>query len=150
MNGSDTHEVIYSLIGMGIGTLLGGGIALINTYLTNRTNIRLEKLKVHESFRIEAYKNLLRFSENLFCDPTGDMSQDFLSVMKTDFYKQIFPNYLYYPRKIRELLNKLKVQYDCWGHPDFFNREQSEKFLRDELHDIARRLQNLCIKEADL
>jgi len=108
------NETIYSLIGMGIGTILGGAIGLINTYLTNRGNVQLEKLKMHEGGRIEAYKNLLHFSESIFGDPTDDMSRGFLLVMKDNFYEKIFPNYLYYPKKIRELLTELKNQYDCW------------------------------------
>jgi hypothetical protein len=149
MDSFDVNKTIYSLIGMGIGTILGGGIALINTYLTNRANIRLEKLKMHEGPRIEAYKNLLHFSERIFGDPTDDMSTGFLLTMKADFYKKIFPNYLYYPKKIRELLDELKNQYDCWGHPDFFDEKEADKFL-GRLNTIARELQDLSIKEADL
>ncbi len=147
------NEATYTLIGMGLGilgTILGGAIGLINTYLTNRGNVRLEKLKMHERDRIEAYKNLLHFSKHIFCDPTNDMSKDFLRVMKTDFYEKIFPNYLYYPKKIRDLLTELKNQYDCWGHPDFFDKDDADKFLRSRLNTIANELQDLSIKEADL
>ena len=148
MKGSNVNEAIYSLIGMGIGTILGGAVCLINTHLTNRTNIRLEKLKLHGGHRTEAYKNLLSFSENLFTDPTTDMSEGFLCTMKAGFYKKIFPNYLYYPKRIRELLDELKSQYDIWGHPDFFDEKEADKFL-NRLNTVARELQDLSIKEAD-
>ena len=74
----------------------------------------------------------------------------FYLVMKANFYEKIFPNYLYYPKKIRELLTELKNQYDCWGHPDFFNKKEADNFLSHRLNVIAGELQDLSIKEADL
>ena len=55
----NVNETIYSLVGMGIGTILGGAIGLINTYLTNTGNVPLEKLKMHEGGRIERYNRKL-------------------------------------------------------------------------------------------
>jgi hypothetical protein len=123
---------------------------LFNYVKTQGGNVQLEKLKMHEAGRIEAYKNLLHFSESIFGDPTDDMSRGFLLVMKANFYEKIFPNYLYYPKKIRELLTELKNQYDCWGHPDFFNEKEADNFLSRRLNVIAGELQDLTIKEADL
>jgi len=146
------NEATYTLLGMGVGTILGAGIAIINTCLTNRTNIKLAKMKMHEGVRIEAYKNLLAFSESILgsCTPDDDMWREFLRVMKTQFYQKIFPNYLYYSKKIRYLLSELKSQNDCWGHPDFFDEEEANNFLRNRLRPLTRELQNLTIEEVDV
>jgi len=140
------NEALYTLL----GTILGGSIVILNTYLTNKANIKSEKIRMFGEARIEAYKNLLHFSENILGDPSDDMTRDFLYTMKAGFYKKIFPNYLYYPTNIRKLLAELKSQYDCWGHPDCFDREDGERFLTNRLNDIAQELQDLTIKEAGL
>lgn len=139
------NDAIYALI----GTAFGCGISLIGTYLMNKNNIRLEKMKMHEKERIKAHGNLLHFSDRIMCSPDDEIHTHFLDVMKIGFYKNIFPNYLYYNKNIRDLLNELKSQYICWGHTDYWDFEESVKFLRENLNDIATKLQELCIEDVE-
>ena len=139
-----------AIISMGIGIVLGGAIGIINTIITNSANIKLERLKMHGGAKIEAYKNLFIFSETILknCAPDEDMVRGFLDVMRNKFGQKIFPNYMYYSKKIRDLLAKFKNHYDYWNHPDFFDEEKGRKFISDELLPLALKLQELSIKEA--
>lgn len=142
------NEAIYTLL----GAILGGAIVIFNTYLTNIANIKLEKIKMRGGAKIEAYKNLLSFSESMLhaCAPDDDMTRGFLHIMKNNFYQKIFSNYPFYSKKTRNILAEFKSMYDFWNHPDFFDKKEGENFIRNKLLPLTEKLQELSIEEADI
>jgi len=142
------NEAIYTLL----GTILGGTIVIFNTYLTNKANFKLEKIKMRGGAKIEAYKNLLSFSESMFhaCGPDDDMVKGFLHIMRTSFYQKIFSNYPFYSKKTRNILAEFKSKYDFWGHPDYFDEKENDSFIKNKLIPLTEKLQELSIEEADI
>ena len=49
------EKAAYALIGAIVGGTIAGAITLFKTFLDNRANIRIEKLKIHDGNVIEAY-----------------------------------------------------------------------------------------------
>jgi hypothetical protein len=156
MDSPSTNEAIYSLVGMGIGTILGGGIALINTYLTNRANVRLEKLKMHGGAKLDAYKTLFNFARiitNVYHPLSDTKISDFISIMNGRFEKEIRPNLLYYSPPISEILEKYDGMYFCATNRGDLSEEsdkQLQEFIARGFFESAIKLKELIRKESSL
>jgi hypothetical protein len=148
------NEVIYSLIGMGIGTILGGTIGLINTCLTNRANYRLEKLKMHGGAKLEAYKTLFTFARiisNIYHPLSDTQISDFTRIMDGRFEKEIRPNLLYYSPQISEILEEYDGMYFCATNRGDLSEESDKKlqeFINKGFFESAVKLKELIKKES--
>jgi hypothetical protein len=146
------NEVIYTLIGVGVG----GGIALFNTYLTNRTNYRLEKLKMHGGARLDAYKTLFNFAQiiaNVYHPLSDTQISDFISIMNGRFEKEIRPNLLYYSPPISKILEEYDGMYFCATNRGDLTEESDKKlqeFVARGFYESAVKLKELIRKESSL
>ena len=116
----------------GFFTALGSlGAVLIKELLSSRTQINVERLKLHERECLDAYKKLYAFAayagDLLF--PPNDPRSDFISVMKHSFTKEVKPNMLLYTGEIREMLRELEAQYTCLGDPDLIPPMNFDDFI---------------------
>ena len=147
------NEAFYSLIGMGIGTILGGTIALINTFLTNRANYRLEKLKMHGGAKLEAYKTLFTFARiitNVYHPFSNTHISDFIGIMNGRFEKEIRPNLLYYSPQISEIIEEYDGMYFCATNRGDLAKESDKKlqeFIDRGFFESAIKLKELIKKE---
>ena len=107
-----------------------GGI-LIKELLTTRTQLKLERLRLHERERLDAFKKLYGFVTHagamLF--PPEEPRRDFIAVMKHSFSEDVKPNMLYYPAEIRDILYQFESQYSCLSNPDLIPRVGFDEFM---------------------
>lgn len=106
----------------GFFTALGSlGAVLIKELLSSRTQINVERLKLHERECLDAYKKLYAFAayagDLLF--PPNDPRSDFISVMKHSFTKEVKPNMLLYTGEIREMLREARSSIYLPRRPGF-------------------------------
>jgi len=113
----------------GVFGSLGG--VLIKEILTTKTQLKLERLRLHERERLDAFKKLYGFvahtGEILF--PPEEPRGDFIAVMKQSFSEDVKPNMLYYPAEIRQILYEFESQYACLSNTDLVPRVSFEEFM---------------------
>lgn len=136
------------------GTLIGLGVSLLRDIFNNRSKIRLEKLKLHDRERIEAYKKLFVFAKRLtdYTYPAAEHKREMFEVMmKNDFRKQVEPNYIYFNEEIMEILDTFNHNYVILrdGLEIDFPGMQKD-FYEKELYELSKKLESLVKKKIKL
>ena len=98
------NEGWFALFGAALG--LSGSI--IRDVINNRGKIKLEKLKIHDKDKLEAYKKLFNFAviiTNTYHPLANNEVSDFIRIMKDRFEREIENHLLYYSPQILKILD---------------------------------------------
>jgi hypothetical protein len=120
-----------------------GGI-LIKEWISTRSQVKLERLKIYESDIFKAYNQLYQFTSNAYewLWPPSDPAQEFSELMKSSSFKGVKENMLFYNSEIREVLEKFESQNTCLRDPDLIPEKSFDDFYRDDLLNLLRKLEN--------
>lgn len=127
-----------------------GGI-LIKEWVTSRSQIRVERLKIYESDIISAHKKLYRFISIAYSSlwPPNEPEREFRELMKYEYFKEIKENMLFYSQDIRKILKTFESQYICMGNPDLLPEKSFDEFYDDDLLDSLGELDRSIRQKTD-
>jgi hypothetical protein len=80
--------------------------SIIREVINNRSKIKLERIKIHDKDRLEAYKNLFNFARTIIktYHPLADNEvSDFIRTMKGRYEQEIKTHLLYYSPQILKI-----------------------------------------------
>ncbi len=128
-----------------------GGI-LIKEWITSRSQIRIERLKIYDSKVFSAYKELYRFISSAYSWlwPPNEPKREFMELMKHKYFEGIKENMLFYSSDIREVLEKLESQYVCMGETDFIPEKPFDEFYREDLLDLLGKMTKSVLEKVDI
>lgn len=138
----------------GFFTVLGSvgslGAVLIKELISSKTQIRVERLKLHERECLDAYKKLYSFVTHAgdMIYPPDEPRRDFIAVMKL-FTKEVKPNMLLFNAEIRKMLRELETQYSCLGDQDLIPPIDFDDFIRDKAFKLFEALLKAIENETD-
>ena len=106
---------------------------LIRELIASRSQIILERLKLYDSEMFKAYNNLYRFLRlaESYWEPGIDR-RGYIDLMKSDSFKVVQENLLFYRPEIQKDLQKMEIQYKALGNPDVYALEKSFVEFIDE------------------
>ena len=127
-----------------------GGI-LIKEWITSRSQIRVERLKIYESDVLAAHKKLYRFISIAYSWlwPPNEPKREFRDLMKNEYFKEIKENMLFYSQNIRRILETFESQYICMGDPDLRPEKPFDEFYDDDLLDFLNELAKSIQQKTD-
>ena len=102
------NEGWFALFGAAL--VLTGSI--IREIINNRSKIKLERIRIHDKDRLEAYKhlfNLARTITNTYHPLANNEVSDFIRIMRGRFDQEIKIHLLYYSPQILKVLDKLRL-----------------------------------------
>lgn len=124
------------------GAVVGFLVTLVRDVLNNRSQIRLEKVRLHDLERVEAHKRLFAFARRL-ANTTFPMAENkrkaFLHLMREEYVGKAQLDYLYFTRSVTTLLDDLESRYTCMTDHDLIpemNPEEENAFLEHQLFPI--------------
>jgi len=128
-----------------------GGI-LIKKWITSRSQIRIERLKIYESNVFSAYNELYQFIFRAYnwLWPPNDPARDFRNLMKNLYFKEVKKHMLFYNSEIRKILGILESQYHCMGDPDSIPKKPFDEFYRYDLMKFLDELEKAIEQRTDL
>lgn len=130
-----------------VGSL--GGI-VIREWLTSKSQLRLERLKLHEADVLNAYRSLYSFISSAYAlYPPNDPPQDFRELMRYSYFKHVKPNMILFSASIRDQLQVLESQYDCLRDSDLIPAKPFEDFFEEDFVKILQKLESLVVKQTD-
>lgn len=132
-----------------IGSL---GAVLIKEVLSSKTQIGIERLRLHERECLDAYKKLYGFVSSLgnTLFPPDDPQGDFIVAMKHSYKKEVEPNMLLFTEEIRKMLRELQSQYACLGNPDLVPQMKFEDFIRKRAASLLEELTKAVENQTDI
>lgn len=126
-----------------------GGI-IVREWLTARSQLRLERLKLYESEVLKAYKELYSFISGAYSlYPPNDPHQDFRDLMRYSYLKRVKPNMILFSPSIRNSLQKLESQYECLRDNDLIPEKPFEEFYSKDLVKLLQELEKSVVKQTD-
>lgn len=109
--------------------------------LNRKTKIKLEKLKIYDEKKFNAYLELNEFICTAFSYfPPDEPRREFVGLMKRHFFIKVKKNYPYIRKDLREKLRILENQYICLGESDFIPDIPFDKFFKTEYLKLLNKL----------
>src|SRR5690554_6890083 len=135
----------FSVISVIIGSLLTMCANYLKEKSNRSTQIRIEKLKLYDERKFQAYLDLYNFISQAysFYWPPDDLRQDFIAVMKNHFFKQVKVHYPFFEKEIRKKIKILESQYECLRDPDFSPNIPFDRFIKDEYLKLLNELNSI-------
>ena len=135
----DVHKEIgwFTLGGTLGGSLLTGLLGLGASWINNRKQIELERIKIHESEITKAYQALFDFSisiSNYLFPMCSEKEENFEYLMKKEFPK-ISSYRIYLSQKTNMILDVFLDIYECSRNPDLI--EDTQEDVRDFVNEKA-------------
>lgn len=133
-------------------SLVSLGAVLIKEILSSRTQISIERLKLHERDWLDAYKKLYSFvvHAGYMLFPLNEPRSDFIAIMKGhSFTKEVKPNMLLFTVEIREMLRELESQYVCLDDPDLNPPIAFEDFIKTRVSKLLEALLEAIEKQTE-
>jgi len=126
-----------------------GPLAVI--YLTNRTKLKLERLKLYESEILKANLSLYDFVFYAYgcLWPPENPRSEFIQLIKSNNFKSVKKNILYYDEEVRNIIKKLESQYECLSNDDFIPEKPFLEFYKDDLNNLLQKNQSIVEKKTD-
>jgi len=143
------NEGWFALFGAAI-VLIG---SIIREVINNNCKIKLERIKIHDKDKLEAYKNLFNFSRiiiKLYYPLADNEISDFTRIIKGSFEQEIKPYLLYYNPQISKILDEFDDMYFCATNRGDLTEEsdkQLQEFISKGFFESAIRLKELIKKE---
>ena len=136
--------------GIVMGIIVTGILNLIRGLLRNRHEISLEKVKIHDKDKLEAYKRLNAFTQKLGnnCAPTADNRElNFLSIIEKHYKGKLELDKFYFDPSIKKILKQFD---DIYGEMTFSDSgpgtENVKAFFEDGLFTLNSELGKLVEK----
>lgn len=119
-----------------------GGI-LIKEWISSKSKLNIERLKIYESDLFIAYNDLYHFISKAYdwLYPPDDPVRDFNSLMGSPYFRDIKKQLLYFNSDIRKIIGKLESQYRCMGDPDLIPEKPFDKFYDKDLLNLLGELE---------
>jgi hypothetical protein len=152
MENSEMNEGWFALFGAAL-VLIG---SIIREVINNRCKIKLERIKIHDKDKLEAYKKLFNFARgviNTYYPLANNEISDFTRMMKGQFEQEIKPHLLYYSPQILKILDEYDGMYfDAMNRSDLSEEsdKQLQKFISEGFFESALKLRELIKKESSL
>jgi len=139
---------LFTLAGSLIGSL---GTLLIKEWITSRTQLKIERLKIYESDLFIAHSELYKFIDTAYTYlyPPNNPAHEFQELMEI-YSKSIRKNLLYYTPEIRTILHKLDSQHACLRDHDLIPEKPFNDFYKDDLSNLLTKLKNAVEQRTDL
>lgn len=121
----------------GAFSIISAVVTIIAIYLkeilNRKTNIKIEKLKIYDEKKFNAYLELYEFVSIAFSYywPPDEPRKDFIALMKKHFFPKVKKNYPYIEKELREKFKELESQYFSLGDPDLTPNIPFEKFIKN-------------------
>jgi hypothetical protein len=141
-----TIELIKVIATDGIKIL---GPAIITGFVAHRTlkrQFEIEKLRIHDKDRIDAYKRLYVFARKLqnvtFPLAEGKRS-DFINIMSKDYFNKMILDSIYFTTSITNILDEIEEQYICMTRGELIaelDQKEATAFLENKLFDYSKSL----------
>lgn len=122
------------------GVALGAAGAMLKDIVLRNIPIKLEKIRIHDKDRIEAYKELIVFTKDLQNStfPAAEYKEDdFKRIMKAKYESIILRNLPYYDSYIIERLEKMEDNYTCLIRPELISEVDCNGFIEKELFPMV-------------
>lgn len=132
-------------------TVTALGSLVLQELIRPRSQARIERLKMYDFEILTAHKSLYLFISNMgenFTPPEAPR-EDFIYVMKTDFYKNVQPNMLLFAPEIRNILVDFDAQYRCLVNQELSTKLTFDEFVDKEIHKVLDSLKTLVEKSVD-
>lgn len=133
------------------GAFIGLAANIFSEYLKGRKAIKLERLKIHDVEKKNAYKELIVFTKDILNNSFPmyeEKVQYFTSHMKRH-YRNILSYYPYYTKAIIEILDEMEEQYTCLTSPDLIDiaDETRKDYIEKKLYEKASALYKIIKRE---
>lgn len=117
-----------------IGSL---GAIVIKEWLGGKTQAKLERLRIHESELVVAWRTLYEFVAHAQSTiwPPADPRNDFIVLMQKHYFKHVKPNMLLFSSDIRQSLEQFESQYHSLSDPDAILDPSFDEFIRSTAFD---------------
>ncbi len=105
--------IVSGLFTLG-GVLIGSLIPLIKDIIALKNNQKIEYIRLHDKDKLEAYKDLFKFIQNLritIWPDNEEIYKNFIEDCRNNLEK-IIPNYPYYSKKVIQELNIIESLYN--------------------------------------
>ncbi len=118
------------------GVIIGAAGAILKDIILRNLPIKLERVRIHDKDRIEAFKDLIVFVKDIQNStfPAAEYKKDdFKRIMKTIYRDHILRNMPYYNKYIIERIEILEERYICLTSPDLIGEVDCTNFIEKEL-----------------
>jgi len=105
-------------------------IAAYVAYRASKTQFSIEKLKIHDKDRTEAYKRLLAFSRKLRNEtfPLAEHKRSaFIDIMKNEYLQRLELDYVYFSEDTTTILDELESRYVCMTRGELISEMDAEE-----------------------
>lgn len=133
----------------GVAGSLGG--MFIKELLAGKSQMKIERLRMHEKESLDAYKKLYGFishTEHMLF-PLDDPCRDFILVMKNSYTKEVKSNMLFFTHEIRDILYKFESQYEALSDPDIIPEVSFDDFTNKHVYKYLESLRKMIEKKTD-
>lgn len=134
-----------------IGVVIGAAIPLIKDWLSSRRAEKLERIKLHDSERISAYKKAYQFSSLLRMsleDKTQAKDLAFLNTCAAQLIS-LLENLPYYSPKVRNSLIELENIVEAISS-DIMNEASNSKIVIESVSKISIRLKKEILNDFNI
>jgi len=132
----ENSSTIFALIGVVVGAVFTGGIAILRDHLNNKSKIRLEEMRLHDKEKRDAHKRLFvffqKFSNKVY--PLASRKQEvFIDDMRT-YLEECRSDLIWFSPQICDIIRELEGHYLCLTEPDLREdtREETERYFRND------------------
>ena len=145
MNPADQTWLWTSLLAL-LAALVGSLITLAGIFMREKlartSSLRVERLKLYDKERFEAYKTLYEFVAKAYALywPPDDPASDFKSVMKDLYFKHVKTHFPYFEASIREKLGVLEGQYQALFDPSLAPKYSPDEFFGGVYLDLLNQI----------
>jgi len=130
------------------GVIVGAAIPLVKDWLFGRRAEKLERIKLHDSKKIEAYQKAYQFSSTLrlsLIDSTQTKDLAFLNSCAAKLFS-LLEELPYYSPKIREILIELEGVMESVMH-NVINMENNSKMICEKVSPISIKLKDEILND---
>jgi hypothetical protein len=121
-------------------------VTAVVAFKVARYQLEIERVKLFDKDRTEAYRRLLRFAHKLknHTFPLAeDKRKEFKSIMEQDYFGSIEHDLIYFDDTSIKILDELDSRYVCMTHPDLIpemDRDEEREFLEKKLFGLSEEL----------
>ncbi|MDH5718928.1 MAG: hypothetical protein OEZ22_14975 [Spirochaetia bacterium] len=132
--------ILNGIFGIG-GVIIGAIIPLLKDLISNKNANKLERIKIHDKDRIQAYQDAFDFTNVLkveYWDKNKDMDIQFLNACSEKFFK-IFKQIPYYSKNVRNNILEIEELNDKL-FINIANKQDNNKLVGEEISEIYKKL----------
>lgn len=121
-------------------------VTAVVAYRTVKAHFEVERMKLFDKDRTEAYKRLLRFARKLRNQtfPLAERKRDaFKNIMKQDYFSALDLDSIYFGERPIKILDELESRYVCMTSADLIpevDSNEEKEFLDEKLFNLAEEL----------